>query len=99
MTSISSKDQALAGETEALPALLAGGVSAALLLGAFAFQYLGGLAPCEMCIWQRWPHGAAILFGLIGGGLVSSKAGPASLARTLAILAILALATSSPIVM
>ena len=38
--------------------------SALLLLGAFAFQYIGGLAPCKMCIWQRWPHGAAIVIGL-----------------------------------
>ena len=41
-------------------ALLAGGYSLAMLLGAWAFQYIGGLAPCEMCIWQRWPHAAAI---------------------------------------
>lgn len=34
---------------------------AALLGGAFAFQYIGGLAPCEMCIWQRWPHAAALV--------------------------------------
>ncbi len=26
----------------------------ALLAGALAFQHLGGLAPCEMCRWQRW---------------------------------------------
>ena len=38
--------------------------SALLLLGAFAFQHLGGLAPCKMCIWQRWPHGAAVALGL-----------------------------------
>ncbi len=38
--------------------------SAGLLLGAFAFQYLGGLAPCKMCIWQRWPHGLVIVIGL-----------------------------------
>lgn len=38
--------------------------SLGLLLGAFAFQYLGGLAPCEMCLWQRWPHAAAALIGL-----------------------------------
>ncbi|MBO6777305.1 MAG: disulfide bond formation protein B [Marinibacterium sp.] len=38
--------------------------SALLLLGAFAFQHIGGLAPCKMCIWQRWPHGAAIMIGL-----------------------------------
>ena len=44
--------------------LIAAGGSAALLLGAFAFQHIGGLAPCKMCIWQRWPHGAAVLVGL-----------------------------------
>ena len=32
----------------------------ALLFGALGSQYLGGLYPCEMCYWQRWPHGAAI---------------------------------------
>ncbi len=37
--------------------------SAALLAGAFAFQHLGGLAPCKMCIWQRWPHAAAVVIG------------------------------------
>ena len=39
---------------------LAGAGSAALLAGAFAFQYLGGLAPCALCLWQRWPHAAAV---------------------------------------
>lgn len=39
--------------------------SLALLLGAFGFQHLGGLAPCKMCFWQRWPHAAAILVGAI----------------------------------
>lgn len=39
--------------------------SAGMLLGALAFQYLGGLPPCKMCIWQRWPHGIAILLGLL----------------------------------
>jgi len=46
----------------ALPAALG---SAALLLGALAFQYLGGLAPCPLCIWQRWPHAIAIALGLL----------------------------------
>ena len=32
-----------------------------LLGGALGSQYIGGLHPCEMCYWQRWPHGAAIL--------------------------------------
>ena len=41
--------------------LLAGLGSAAILAGAFGFQYLGGLAPCQLCLWQRWPHAAAIV--------------------------------------
>lgn len=38
--------------------------SVALLLGAFGFQYIGDLAPCKMCLWQRWPHALAILIGV-----------------------------------
>jgi len=38
----------------------------ALLLGALGFQYFAHLAPCEMCHWQRWPHIAAFLVGLVG---------------------------------
>lgn len=33
--------------------LLAAMGSAALLLGAFGFQYIGGLAPCHLCLLQR----------------------------------------------
>ena len=39
--------------------------SAGLLGGALAFQYFGGLIPCVLCIYQRWPHGVAILIGLL----------------------------------
>ncbi len=45
--------------------ILAAGGSLVLLLGALAFQHVGGLAPCKMCIWQRWPHGAAIAIGAL----------------------------------
>ncbi|MFY0679894.1 MAG: disulfide bond formation protein B [Thalassovita sp.] len=38
--------------------------STGLLGGAFFFQFLG-FAPCAMCLWQRWPHGAAILIGVL----------------------------------
>ena len=41
--------------------LMAGAGSVALLLGAYAFQALG-YAPCKMCLWQRWPHLAAVAF-------------------------------------
>ena len=51
--------------------ILAAGASLCLLLGALAFQYLGGLAPCVLCLWQRWPHAAAVALGLIGLVLVS----------------------------
>ena len=44
--------------------LIAGFGSAALLLGAWGFQALG-YAPCKMCLWQRWPHGAAFLTALL----------------------------------
>src|SRR6056297_561716 len=43
--------------------LLAAGGSAALMLAALGFQHLGGMAPCELCIWQRWPHVIAIGIG------------------------------------
>jgi len=46
-------------------AVLAAAGSLALMLGALAFQYIGGLAPCEMCIWQRWPHTIAIALGVL----------------------------------
>lgn len=39
--------------------------SALLLGGAYVFQLLG-YAPCKMCLWQRWPHGAAIVIGVVG---------------------------------
>lgn len=53
-------------------ALIAAGGSLAMLLGAFGFQHLGGLAPCAMCLWQRWPHAVAVAAG--GLSLVSPLA-------------------------
>lgn len=41
-------------------------MSAGLLVGAFLFEYVGGLAPCKMCIWQRWAHVAVIAAAGIG---------------------------------
>jgi disulfide bond formation protein DsbB len=39
--------------------------SVALLGGAYAFQYWGGLMPCELCYWQRYPHWIVIALGLL----------------------------------
>lgn len=36
-------------------------IPAALLAGAWGSQLIGGLYPCEMCHWQRWPHYAALV--------------------------------------
>jgi len=46
----------------------------ALLFGALGFQYIGGVAPCEMCHWQRWAHIAAAMVGIIGVMLAKDKA-------------------------
>ena len=35
-----------------------------MLGGALISQYGLGLYPCEMCMWQRWPHLAAIILAL-----------------------------------
>ena len=73
--------------------LLALLLPAALLGGAMGSQYLGGLIPCEMCIWQRWPHAAAILLGAL------AFTGPADSprSRALTLLAALAIAISGAI--
>ncbi|HEV2649679.1 MAG TPA: disulfide bond formation protein B [Rhizomicrobium sp.] len=73
-------------------ALLMGAVSLALILGALGFQYIGNYPPCEMCHWQRWPHIAAAVVGLIGGLLLSSGVLPARTAPFVAALAILGVA-------
>jgi disulfide bond formation protein DsbB len=44
--------------------LVAAGGSMALLAGAFAFQAMG-YPPCHLCLWQRWPHAAALLIGVV----------------------------------
>jgi len=45
--------------------LMAAFGSAAMLLGAFGFQYLGDMAPCHLCLLQRWPHAAAFGIGVL----------------------------------
>ena len=41
-------------------------IASAIVLGsALMSQYWGGLAPCELCLLQRWPWAAAILVALV----------------------------------
>jgi len=67
-------------------------IPAALLGGAYASQYVGGLHPCEMCYWQRWPHMVAIVLAI--GALALKQT---ALSRALVILAALAIAVSGAI--
>ena len=60
----------------------------ALLGGALGSQYLGGLVPCEMCYWQRWPHAAAIV--LAGLAFTADAQSPRSRLLTLAAAAAIA---------
>ncbi len=55
--------------------------SIVMLGGALLFQYVGGLFPCEMCIWQRIPHAAIIGCSLIA--LMMLRTGKAPRARAL----------------
>ena len=66
---------------------------AGLLGGALGSQYLGGLHPCEMCYWQRWPHAAAILLA----ALSFTQPAVSGRSRSLTLLAALAIAVSGAI--
>lgn len=52
--------------------------SAGLLGGALLFQYAGGLLPCALCHWQRYP--LAVLIGL--GALILSVGDDPAARRT-----------------
>ena len=45
------------------------GASVAALAAAFASQYIGGLEPCVLCLYQRVPYGVVIVLSGLGLGL------------------------------
>lgn len=48
-------------------ALLLVALAAAIALTtAFAFEHLGGYAPCSLCVYERWPWALALLAALAG---------------------------------
>ena len=67
-------------------------VPAALMAGALGAQFIGGLYPCEMCHWQRWPHYAAIAIALLAFAVRQQ-----GLAKLLVALAAFAILTSGAI--
>jgi disulfide bond formation protein DsbB len=50
--------------------------SAVVLGAALLSQYLGGLAPCELCLKERWPWTAAIAISLVATMTGSRRALP-----------------------
>jgi disulfide bond formation protein DsbB len=64
-------------------------IPAGLLAGAYGSQYIGGLYPCEMCWWQRYPHLVAVPLALLGFFV-----GNPGIKRVIVALAALAIITS-----
>ena len=50
--------------------------SAIVLVVVLSSQYWGGLAPCELCLLQRWPWGVAIVIAFIATMVGSRPALP-----------------------
>jgi disulfide bond formation protein DsbB len=50
--------------------------SSAVLGGALLSQYWGGLAPCELCLKERWPWVAAIAVAVVATTTGSRRASP-----------------------
>lgn len=73
------------------------GATVAILGTALASQYLGGLKPCQLCLWQRYPY--AVVIGLAGAGfgLARVPGMPLRLLAALAGLIALALVTDAGI--
>ena len=71
--------------------------SAAMLGGAFAFQYIGGLEPCVLCWWQRYPYGVVIGLAVVGGVLCRTPGPAKGVVGTLMGLSALALLTDAGI--
>jgi disulfide bond formation protein DsbB len=58
--------------------------AAAVIAGAWGFQIIGGLAPCELCLYERWPY-----YAVIAAALVAFIAGRRGLTRAFLALAML----------
>lgn len=54
------------------PLVLAFLMSASLIAGAYGFQYIGGMDPCDLCWTQRYAHFA--ILGVSGIGLLIKSA-------------------------
>jgi disulfide bond formation protein DsbB len=48
-------------------------------------QYVGGLAPCELCLWERWPYYAVAALALVAVALGRPPASRLALAAAAAL--------------
>jgi len=73
---------------------LAAAVAAAIALGiAQASERWGGLVPCALCLWERWPYRIAAVLGLVAAFLSPSAARVTMALLALTVLAGVGLAT------
>lgn len=73
------------------PALLIALLAAAAPLFALGSETWWGLAPCELCLWQRWPYWVAAVLAVL------AALAPGRARRVLTVLAGLAAITSAAI--
>lgn len=69
--------------------------SATALIVALASQFLGGLQPCVLCLYQRWPHGVAVVVGLLA--ILFFRQGKTGAAKVFAVFAAVAILVSAAI--
>ena len=69
-----------------LPALTIAVLAAAAPLFAWGSEGWFGLAPCELCLWQRWPYAVAAALALLAA-LLPARRRPLLLLAGLAVLA------------
>jgi len=84
MTTLTSTNRSVAG------LVLAGSIAALAI--AFASQYIGGLLPCQLCIWQRWGYAGAIVLAIIALLLPSRMRGYGAILASLGLLVTAAIA-------
>lgn len=70
-----------------MAAWLSAAGGAAALAGALGSQYLGGLAPCVLCVYQRYPYVVAIVLAVIALIAAPALARPALVLAGVAFLA------------